>query len=413
MEQTGCKGEDRMKIKIFPGNASGNVTAPPSKSMAHRLLMGAGLADGISRISHIALSEDIKATLGILEALGCQYTYEEQVVTIKGIGNVPLTSEKALDCNESGSTLRFFIPLLLTGGKKCEFIGAKRLMERPLDIYESICKEQGILFEQKGQSLLLEGKLKASHFKVPGGISSQFITGLLYALPLLQEDSVLEILPPIESKAYIDMTLEALEHYGVSIRKEGNCYYIKGGQQYLAKDGYVEGDYSNAAFLDALDVIGGAVAVDGLRADSLQGDKVYQRYFEQLAKGHAVLDISECPDLGPILMGVAAAKHGAKLTGTKRLKIKESDRGTVMAQELLKFGIETEVKENEIFVYPGELQVPTEALDSHNDHRIAMTLATLCTITGGVICGAEAVRKSFPNYYKMIETLGIRLEEMI
>lgn len=402
-----------MKVKIFPGHASGNVVAPPSKSMAHRLLMGAGLADGVSHISHIDLSEDIKATLGILKALGCRYTYDEQTVTIEGIGNMPLFSDQALDCNESGSTLRFFIPLLLTGGKKCKFIGAKRLMERPLDVYEAICKEQGILFEQEGQSLVLEGKLQAAHFKVPGGISSQFITGLLYALPLLQEDSVLEILPPIESKAYIDMTLEALEHYGISIRKEENCYYVKGGQQYLARDGYVEGDYSNAAFLDALTVVGGTVEVAGLREDSLQGDKVYQTYFEQLEKGYATLDISECPDLGPILMGVAAAKHGAKLTGTKRLKIKESDRGTVMAQELEKFGIQTEVYENEIIIYPGELQVPTEELESYNDHRIAMTLATLCSITGGIICRAEAVRKSFPNYYKIIETLGIRLEEIV
>jgi 3-phosphoshikimate 1-carboxyvinyltransferase len=161
------------------------------------------------------------------------------------------------------------------------------------------------------------------------------------------------------------------------------------------------------AFLDALQLIGGEVQVKGLQAESLQGDAIYQAYFKQLKETAPVLDISECPDLGPILMGMAAANHGARFTGTRRLKLKESDRGAVMGQELAKFGIQVDVFENEIVVHPGILQAPTEILDSHNDHRIAMTMAVLCTLTGGTITCAEAVKKSFPTFYEVLESLGI------
>ena len=401
-----------MKLAIVPGKANGTIMAPPSKSMAHRMLMGAGLAKGKSVVENIDLSEDVKATLGILKALGCEYTVENRTVAITGIGGKTLVTTEELDSKESGSTLRFFIPLLLTGGEKAVFKGAKRLLERPLEIYENICKEQGIFYERGEGILQLHGKLEPAHFKVPGNISSQFITGLLYALPLLEGDSIIEVLPPVESKAYIDMTLEALTYYGIKVYREENTYKIPGNQIYQARDGAVEGDYSNAAFLEAFNLIGGNVEVNGLREDSLQGDQIYKTYYEKLKEENPMMDISECPDLGPILMGMAAALHGAKFTGTKRLKIKESDRGTVMAEELKKFGIETEVLENEITVFPGILRKPDVELSSHNDHRIAMTMATLCSITGGVIDGAESVRKSFPKYFETIQALGIRLEDI-
>lgn len=399
-----------MKAIISPGKASGIVLAPPSKSMAHRMLMGAGLAEGTSVIQNIELSEDIKATLGILEALGCEYSIEEHVVTINGIGGKKVEAGRVLDAKESGSTLRFFIPILLTGGGKSKLKGTKSLFSRPLGIYEDICRGQGILFEKTEESLELEGQLQATHYKIPGNISSQFITGLLYALPLLKEDSVLEVLPPVESKAYIEMTLEALGTYGIQVDRKENTYYIPGNQTYQAVDGKVEGDYSNAAFLDALSLIGGNVQVDGLKENSLQGDKIYRKYFQLLLEDKAEMDISECPDLGPILMGMAAANRGATFTGTRRLKIKESDRGVVMAEELNKFGIRVDVMENSIIVYPGELQKPECILNSHNDHRIAMTLATLCTLTGGVIEDCMAINKSFPSYYETIKKLGIQVK---
>lgn len=417
-----------MKATIAPGKAKGIVLAPPSKSMAHRMLMGAGLSMGTSVIQNIDLSEDIKATLGILEALGSEYSIENRTVTMNGIGGKKVEVNRVLDTKESGSTLRFFIPILLTGGGKSKLTGAKSLFSRPLGIYEDICKEQGIFFQKTENSLELDGKLKATHYKIPGNISSQFITGLLYALPLLNEDSVLEVIPPVESKAYIEMTLEALEIYGIKVERKDNTYYIPGNQTYQAVNSMVEGDYSNAAFLDAFNLIGGNVQVEGLKEDCLQGDKVYREYYRILQESAVhdcrtdaesissckrqlpQMDISECPDLGPILIGMAAANHGAVFTGTKRLKIKESDRGTVMAEELQKFGINVDVQENQIIVYPGKLQKPNAILDSHNDHRIAMTLATLCTLTGGTIDGCMAVNKSYPGYYDTIQSLGIQVK---
>ena len=398
-----------MKVRITPGKASGVIMAPPSKSMAHRLLICAGLAEGISVIDNIELSEDIKATLGMLEQLGATYTISNRTVQMTGIGAKIELPKVPLDSKESGSTLRFFIPIVLAKGMEVTFTGAKRLLERPLIVYEDICKEQGIVFEKEEEKLCVAGRLMAKHYKVPGDISSQFITGLLFSLPLLEEDSVLEILPPVESKPYIDMTMEALQTFGIEVKQEGNVFYISGKQSYQSKDVCVEGDYSNAAFLDALTLIGGSVEVTGLREDSLQGDKIYRTYYQELQKEKPEVDLAECPDLGPVLMGLAGALHGAHFTGTKRLKIKESNRGVVMAEELKKFGIQVEVDENEIEVFPGVLQVPTENLDSHNDHRIAMTMATLCTLTGGCIEGAESVKKSFPSYFDVIERLGIQV----
>lgn len=396
-----------MKVRITPGTANGIVMAPPSKSMAHRLLICAGLSEGTSIVDHIDLSEDIKATLGILKKLGATYVIENRQVIITGIGQKKMQADELLDSKESGSTLRFFIPIVLTSGQDYQFTGAKRLLERPLGVYEDLCKEQGIVFEKSEERLRVAGQLKAKHYQVPGNISSQFITGLLFALPLLSRDSVLEVLPPIESQPYIHMTLEALELFGIVVKREENTFYIPGNQKYQSTNVTVEGDYSNAAFLEAFSLLGGKVEVDGLREDSLQGDQVYRKYYQELQKERPVLDLAECPDLGPILMGMAAALYGARFTGTRRLKIKESDRGAVMAEELAKFGILVDVKENEIVVYPGELKTPTEPLSSHNDHRIAMTMATLCTVVGGTIEGAEAVRKSFPDYYDVIEHLGI------
>lgn len=399
-----------MKAIITPGKARGIVLAPPSKSMAHRMLMGAGLAEGTSVIRNIDLSEDIKATLGILEALGSEYSIHDNTVTMKGIGGKKVEVNRTLDTKESGSTLRFFIPVLLSGGGKSKLTGAKSLFARPLGIYEDICKEQEICFRKTEDSLELDGQLQATHYKIPGNISSQFITGLLYALPLLEKDSVLEVIPPIESKAYIEMTLEALEIYGIKVERKENTYFIAGNQTYRATEGMVEGDYSNAAFLDAFNLIGGEVQVEGLKEESLQGDKIYCSYYKILQEEKPEMDISECPDLGPILIGMAAANHGATFTGTRRLKIKESDRGTVMAEELKKFGIQVDVLDNTIIVHPGQLQKPAVLLNSHNDHRIAMTLATLCTLTGGTIDGCMAVTKSFPSYYESIKKLGIQVK---
>ena len=258
----------------------------------------------------------------------------------------------------------------------------------------------------------MKGPLEAGRFTVRGDVSSQFITGLLFALPLLSGDSELEITPPIESKPYIDITLESLRLFGIEARfVRENVIFVAGNQRYLKTDAMVEGDYSNAAFLSALSLIGGDVEVTGLNEKSVQGDSVYAEYFAAIKRGGAVLDVKECPDLAPVLMAMAAVYGGATLTGTRRLKIKESDRGAAMAEELAKFGVSAKVGEDEIIV-GGGLRAPSEPIKSHNDHRIAMSASLLLSITGGELEGAEAVRKSYPEFFSDIKKLGIEVSEI-
>ncbi len=397
-----------MKAVIHKSKATGTAKAPPSKSMAHRLIISAALAKGKSRITGVELSEDIKATLSCLSSLGIEWLYENGTVTIEGTGKVMPTGR--LNCNECGSTLRFFIPICMLSEKEATLTGSSRLMERPLSVYESLCKEHGYGFKREGELLTIKGTLKSGTYTVDGGVSSQFISGLLFALPLTDGDSYIKLCGRVESRSYIDMTLSALDSFGVKAYWQNeNALYIKGGQRYTATDTDVEGDYSNAAFLSALNLLGGKVNLTGLKEDSLQGDKIYREYFEALKAGCPTLDVSNCPDLAPILMAMAAAMNGATLVGTSRLKIKESDRGAVMAAELLKLGANVTVEENTITV-KGGISPPKAALCGHNDHRIVMALSVLLTLFGGEIEGAEAVNKSMPRFFETIKKLGVECD---
>lgn len=394
---------------INPSKAKGKMTAPPSKSMAHRHLICAALAQGKSVIHNIDLSEDIKATLSCIEQMGVKSEIAGSTITVYGneVLKCSVSDKRIFNCNESGSTLRFFIPLAMLSGSKSFFIGSDVLMTRPLSVYEDICRKQNILLEHKN-GIAIEGKLKADDFVIPGNISSQFITGLLFALPLLDKDSTITLTESVESRPYINMTLQVQKEFGIRAEWHGeNKLYIPGNQKYRAADTFVEGDYSNAAFFEALNTLGGDIEIEGLKSDSLQGDKIYLQYFEELKKGFASLDISDCPDLGPVLFTLAAALHGGEFTGTKRLKIKESNRGQVMCEELAKFGVKTQQEENRIVIYAGELHRPEEKICGHNDHRIVMSMAVLLTITGGEIVGTEAVRKSLPDFFERIRKLGI------
>ena len=403
-----------MIVKIKKSTAFGRVKAPPSKSMAHRLLLCGALSQGESVISGLAFSKDIEATLGCLKALGAEAKVEGDTVTLGGIDiNKGITSPE-LFCNESGSTLRFLIPLCLMFDEKITLTGSDRLFKRSLDVYEKLCAEQNILFCQNEASVTVKGKLKSGKYSVRGDVSSQFISGLMFALPLLQEDSTIDITSALESGSYLGLTVKALAEFGVRIsRTDEHTVYIKGSQTYRKRSLKVEGDYSNAAFFDALNVLGGNVAVTGLSDTSVQGDRVYRDIFPLLSKGCPTVDISDCPDLGPILMAVAAANNGAVFTGTRRLKIKESDRGEAMREELAKFGCRVDIEENKITVHKCELKAPTMPLLGHNDHRIVMSLAILSTLTGGEIYGAEAVSKSFPDFFERLESIGIKVEKSI
>ena len=419
-----------MDKRIKSSIAKGIVKAPPSKSMAHRYIICAGLCDKVSTISNVDYSEDIKATIDCIKALGAKVDVGESFVSIDGRetviqkilknANETTASDKSdmsdkqdiseIDflCRESGSTMRFFMGIAMTLPVTANFYGSETLRNRPFGIYESILNSaDNCFFKRMDDKISIKGGLKENDFEIAGNISSQFVTGLLLSLSLRKEGGSITLIPPVESRSYIDMTIQAMREFGIDVKWDGeNKLKVEANQTYTSKDIEVEGDYSNAAFLDAFNYIGGDVKVEGLNAESLQGDKVYKECFEKLKAEKATIDIADCPDLGPVLFAVAAANHGGVFTSTARLKIKESDRGSVMCEELAKFGIKTHMEENSIEIGSG-LKAPGEAICGHNDHRIVMSLSLLLSLTGGTITEAEAVRKSYPGFFDDIQKLGI------
>ena len=396
-----------MKVCIEKSKLKGRIIVPPSKSMAHRMLICAGLAEGKSIVHNIAFSEDILATLDCLCALGAEYKIEGNTIIFEKSCGEKMNGKLKLCCRESGSTLRFFIPICSVTGMETNLTGSEKLLSRPLSVYEEIFERQKIKFDNNGKEIFLQGRIAAGRYEIRGDISSQFISGLLFALPLLEKDSEICLIPPVESRSYIDLTLAALKEFGVEVVwKDETTLFVRGGQNYTGRETTVEGDYSNAAFFDALACLGNEIEVKGLDEESLQGDRIYREYFPLLEKEGQVLDLGDCPDLGPVLFAVAAAKKGGTFTGTRRLKIKESDRAVAMKEELSKFGVVVTVKEDSVKIDPVEFHRPTEVLSGHNDHRIVMALAVILTLTGGEIEGAGAVRKSMPDFFDKIKELG-------
>lgn len=400
-----------MNITIKKGTASGVVSIPSSKSVAHRLLINAALTDGETIINGLSLNEDIGATIDCLKTLGAKIDYSYGRCTVHGT-NGRGESPRRLHCRESGSTLRFMIPLCLDS-VKTEFYGSPRLIERPHSVYGEICEKNGFLWQSDGEKITVCGGLKSGEYEVPGNISSQFITGLMLALPTLEGDSVIRLTTEPESLSYIDMTVASLAAFGIVIEKRSEReWFIKGSQNRLSPGIInVEADESGAAFFGALNYIGGDVKLDNLNNNSCQGDRVWRLFFPMLESGRPEISIKDCPDLGPILMSLAACLNGVTLRDTARLKIKESDRGGAMAEELEKLGVKVTVEENTITVDPSGIHAPNEALDGHNDHRIVMSLVIMLTQFGGRINGAQAVSKSMPQFFKMLNSLGIETEE--
>lgn len=400
-----------MNITIKKGTASGVVSIPSSKSVAHRLLINAALTDGETIINGLSLNEDIGATIDCLKTLGAKIDYSHGRCTVHGT-NGRGESLRRLHCRESGSTLRFMIPLCLDS-VKTELYGSPRLIERPHSVYSEICKKNGFLWQSDGEKITVCGGLKSGEYEVPGNISSQFITGLMLALPTLEGDSVIRLTTEPESLSYIDMTVASLAAFGIVIEKRSEREWFIKGSQNRRSPGIinVEADESGAAFFGALNYIGGDVKLDNLNNNSCQGDRVWRLFFPMLESGRPEISIRDCPDLGPILMSLAACLNGVTLRDTARLKIKESDRGGAMTEELEKLGVKVTVEENTITVDPSGIHVPNEALDGHNDHRIVMSLAIMLTQFGGRINGAQAVSKSMPQFFTMLNSLGIETEE--
>ena len=399
-----------MIVKISKSIARGEIIAPPSKSYAHRLLIGAALARGVSIIKNVELNQDITATLNGLKALGASYRFENNIIVIQGIEKFNQKDFIFIDAYESGSTLRFLIPISLLMGKKIHFKGTKTLMSRGLSVYEEIFVKQQIKYTKDEENLYLDGILKPGEYIIDGRISSQFITGLLFSLPLLQSDSKIIIKNGLESKDYVNITIDVLEKFGIKIEMKDDIIYIKGEQTFRQIEEVVESDYSNAAFLDAFNLLNGFVKVKGLKESSYQGDRRYKEYFIKLDDKMPTLDISNCVDLGPILMMMGCIKNGVILTGTKRLAIKESNRAIAMKKELEKFGAKIEVDEDKGIIEKVPLHEPLEILDGHNDHRIVMALAVMLSKFGGKISGYEAVNKSYPTFFNQLETLGVDIE---
>ncbi len=405
---------EKYKVKISPSHLSGCVTAPPSKSISHRALICAALAEGESIVSNLAFSQDILATLDALTAIGAKFErLGEDTLKISGIAGKP-HSLGILACRESGSTLRFMIPICLLSSDEFKLSGSEKLLSRPLGIYSDIFKARYRGTDGKVLTLAAGEPISAGEYRIDGGISSQFITGLLFALPLCGGDSKIIVEGNFESASYVDLTLDSLAKFGIKVTRKNNIFYINGNQKYTSANVKIEGDASNAAFFEALNLVGGKVTVAGLNPSSLQGDMVFNKHFEAL-KHHSSeqIDLSDCPDLAPILFSAAALLGGGSFTHTDRLRLKESDRISAMKEELEKFGARIEVidglRGGTVNVLPTELHTPNTTLSSHNDHRIAMSLSVLCCRFGGEIEGAEAVRKSMPDFFERLEELGAHI----
>lgn len=402
-----------MKVKILPSKTSGEVSAPPSKSFAHRYLIGSVLSRGKCVIKNIADSDDISATLSCIEQLGGSVTKDGNIVTV-----IP-TNEKQIenavfDCKESGSTLRFFIPVVLaTGAKNCTFFGSERLLARGIKEYEKLFENSDVTINSDKKSIEVNGTLSAGNYEISGEVSSQYTTGMLFALSVLSGKSTLKITGNAESRAYVDMTIKVLKDFGADIAEpEKNFFEINGKGRLSPGEFTVEGDWSNAAFLIALSRLLGTISVSGLNENSVQGDRFSSVAFDALDGENAEIDLKDYPDLAPILFAYAAYKNGGKFTNTRRLRVKESDRANVMAEELKKFGANVKVYENCVEIKKTQLKPPIVPLCGHNDHRIVMALSVLAAVFGAEIDGAEAVNKSYPDFFRVIKKAGVNVYEI-
>ena len=413
-----------------PARIGGTVSAPPSKSMAHRAVLCSALAKGTSHIENLEFSKDISATLAAAGQLCARVESGPADVLVEGLGHFrPVFGP--VDCCESGSTLRFLIPLASLTGQSITFVGRGRLMERPQSVYEALYREQNLHFEQANGQLTVAGSLRSGEYTLAGNVSSQFISGLLFALPLLAGDSTLHLIPPVESRSYIEMTRAAQAAFGVTSHwLDDTTLCIPGGQQYHPRDYIVEGDYSQAAFLAVLGAVKGGITLTGLAAETLQGDAaildILRRcgakftqteaglVFEQAPLHGVDIDLADCPDLGPVLMVLGLLCEGTTvIRNAERLRIKESDRIAAMEAELRAVGGLVESEGGTITVQgcKPQLHAPEAPLSGHNDHRVVMSLTVLALAADIplAINEAEAVQKSWPHFFDALKPLGVEV----
>ena len=417
-------------IRINPSKIEGTVNIPPSKSIAHRAIICAALSEGESIIGNIDYSDDIIATIEGMKKLGAIIERQDKSLRVRGINFHNENSKEGItiNCNESGSTLRFLIPISIGRKNKVRFIGKGNLGKRPLTPYYEIFREQGIEFSynRDGLNLCIDGELQGGKFKMPGNISSQFISGLLFILPVLKEDSIINITTELESKAYIDLTLSAMKEFGIEVEnRDYRSFLIKGNQKYKACNYRVEGDYSQAAFYLCAAALGNKVACADLNIDSLQGDKECIDILKRIGckstieedkvslkpeneLNSTVIDASQCPDVIPVITVVAALSKGqSKVINGGRLRIKECDRLNAICAELNKLGADIAELEDGLIIN-GVEEFKGARVYSHKDHRIAMSLAIASTRCNGeiILDEPECVKKSYPKFWNDFESLG-------
>ncbi len=414
-----------MNVRIKPGRLKGEVIIPPSKSLAHRAIIAASLAKGKSKITNIAYSDDIKATIDGMKALGAKIECYSDYLIIEGSSVKRV--KNIIDANESGSTLRFLIPISLVSDEEITFVGHNRLVKRPLDVYYDLFDKKEISYFHPEDSYLplrIKGSLRPGLFEVPGNVSSQFITGLLYTLPMLDGNSKIVITTKLESKGYIDLTVDILNRFGIKIELNDNEILIKGNQEFKPCDYQVEGDFSQSAFFFLANMLGNDIILKGMNLASFQGDKKiisdisdFGGVIKHEAGGlmaiptnlhGSSISFAQSPDLGPALTVLASTIVNEKshFYEAERLRIKECDRISAMKEELEKLGGHIEEFQDGMDIYGRALH--GGVVNSHNDHRVVMSLAMLSTIVGSdiVIEGAEAVKKSYPNFFEVLASLG-------
>lgn len=411
-------------VKFSPFVPNGTVNVPPSKSDVHRAIICAAMANGVSRISPVALSNDIKATIGCIKALGADAVLENNVLTVDGT-NMYKNKTALLDCGESGSTLRFFIPIAAVGNINATFVGKGKLPQRPIGIFtEALPKAGTVCKTEGGLPLEIKGQLKSGIFEIPGNVSSQFITGLLLALPILEGDSEIVLTSPLESVGYIAMTIRTMKQFGVNIQATEKGWHIKGVQSYKTCDYTTDGDWSQAAFFMVLGAVSGKVTVKGVAKDSTQGDKkcaeILARFGAKVTqldnevtveKGELkaiTIDASQIPDLVPVLSVCAAFAEGTtKIINAERLRIKECDRLKATAELLNNLG--GKVKElSDGLEITGVSSLKGGNVNGYNDHRIVMSAAVCAARSDEDITAtfAMSINKSYPDFYIDYNSIG-------
>lgn len=408
-----------MSLLIKPSFLKGKIKIPPSKSLSHRAIICASLCmEKESKISNIVFSDDIEATIEGMKTLGAEINKADDFILVKSKN---IISNKTINCNESGSTLRFLIPLSLVLTNDCTFTGRGRLIDRPLNVYYEIFKKQNIKYETNEGKLPLriKGNLPSGSYEIPGNVSSQFITGLFFALPLLKGDSDVKITDSLESKNYIDLTLDIMKKFNIYIEKvDEHNYFIRGNQKYKAFDYKVEGDFSQAAFFLAANVLGSNIDFFGLNYDSLQGDKEILNIIEEYSvqQNKITIDASQIPDLVPAISVIASLKENCitNIINAGRLRFKESDRLKAMSSEMNKLGALIQETKDGLIIKGRKSLHGNSTVNSWNDHRIAMALAIAATKCEAPIIleGYQSVKKSYPKFWDDYKSLGGVINEL-